>query len=486
MRRMLILVAALALLTTACKIQINAEFTINADKSGAVVLELGYDDEIKELAESSGESPDSMFGDFDIEDVAGRGGHHRAPRRHDLPDRHGADRRHHRRRGPRRRDGRRPHRQLRDHLHRRPGDGAGSTTLDDALGGGGEDMAGIPPEMLSEFFEVNIRITMPGKILEHNATSQSGNTLTWAVNLTDPALDISAQSNPNASAAAAAASWSTSSSAAAVILLGLLLWMFMKKRGAAGWRRHRPRPPMAIGRRSPGTAAIGVARPRCDYVLIDLVPALLKWEGRDSLAVPDAADGALELVDDLYDDFRLAAVTDGDRPASDGPGGAGAARDGRLLRQHRDVLGVRPDGDPAGHQEDHLGDRRGRPRHRRHRPDRTGRRTRTGPASPWSEPTAISCGGRQGSPPDGLRPGQPVNTCTVISPSGPRITPMPDPVEIRRLDVGRDAPGCPSGRRGPPRRWPPAPGSRRRTGRGSRRPARRSPTDPVSGDRWAK
>lgn len=52
------------------------------------------------------------------------------------------------------------------------------------------------------------------------------------------------------------------------------------------------------------------------YVLIDLVPALLTWEGRDSFAVPDAADGALQLVDDLYNDFRLAAVADGDRPAS--------------------------------------------------------------------------------------------------------------------------------------------------------------------------
>ena len=64
MRRLLILVAALALLTTACKIEINAEFIINADKSGEVVIEFGYDDEVAQLAEANGSSPDEMFEDF--------------------------------------------------------------------------------------------------------------------------------------------------------------------------------------------------------------------------------------------------------------------------------------------------------------------------------------------------------------------------------------------------------------------------------------
>lgn len=246
MKRMLILVAALALLTTACKIQINAEFTINADKSGVVVLELGYDDEIKELAESSGESPDSMFGDFDLQDTPGAVV--TTERRGDMTfqvvtvpieDITAAD-------------------ALGGEMAAGLTDNfaitftedlvtvTGSTTLDDALGGGGEDMAGIPPEMLSEFFEINIRITMPGKILEHNATSQSGNTLTWAVNLTDPTLDISAQSNPNASAGGSSMMVYIII-AAAVILLGLLAWMFMKKRGSTGGAATAPPPPMAMG-----------------------------------------------------------------------------------------------------------------------------------------------------------------------------------------------------------------------------------------------
>jgi len=52
------------------------------------------------------------------------------------------------------------------------------------------------------------------------------------------------------------------------------------------------------------------------FVLIDLVPALLSWEGRDFYAPAEARPGALELVYDLFTDFRLAAVTDGDQPAS--------------------------------------------------------------------------------------------------------------------------------------------------------------------------
>ncbi|MCJ7726384.1 MAG: hypothetical protein MUP76_08380 [Acidimicrobiia bacterium] len=252
MRRILILVAALALLTTACKIQVNAEFTINADKTGAVVLEFGYDDEIKELAESSGESPDSMFGDMGLED---------APNAEVTTERRG---------------------DMTFQIVTVPIDdvtaaeglggemGAGltddftitftddlvtvtgSTTLDDALGGDSEDMAGIPPEMLSEFFEVNIRITMPGEILDHNATSRDGNTLTWNVNLTDPSISISAQSNPNASAGGGN-TMVYIIIAAAVVLLGLLLWLFMKKRGAASGTTAPPMtmddsaaPPMTI------------------------------------------------------------------------------------------------------------------------------------------------------------------------------------------------------------------------------------------------
>jgi len=46
-------------------------------------------------------------------------------------------------------------------------------------------------------------------------------------------------------------------------------------------------------------------------VIIDLVPALLSWEGRDSSGTPEAAAGALAMVGDLFTHYRLAAMADG-------------------------------------------------------------------------------------------------------------------------------------------------------------------------------
>ena len=47
-------------------------------------------------------------------------------------------------------------------------------------------------------------------------------------------------------------------------------------------------------------------------VIIDLVPALLSWEGRDSSGSPEAAAGALDAIGDLFTHFRLTAIADGD------------------------------------------------------------------------------------------------------------------------------------------------------------------------------
>lgn len=231
MRRMLILVAAVALLATACKIEINAEFTINADRSGVVVFEFGYDDEVAELAEANGESPDSLLSDFDIEDMPGA--EVTTERRGDMTFQVvtvpvedfneaaglGGD----------------VAEGLTDDFQITFTDELvtvrGSTTLDDALGDDG-DTAAFPPEMLADFFSVNIRITMPGKVLDHNATSASGNTLTWELDLTSGSLDVFAESDPRAS--------SSSSSillyvaiAAGVVLVLLLAWMMMRKRGGS-------------------------------------------------------------------------------------------------------------------------------------------------------------------------------------------------------------------------------------------------------------
>lgn len=52
------------------------------------------------------------------------------------------------------------------------------------------------------------------------------------------------------------------------------------------------------------------------FVVFDLVPALLSWEGRDSFVQASLQPGALETVHNLFPDFRLTGIADGDHPAS--------------------------------------------------------------------------------------------------------------------------------------------------------------------------
>jgi len=242
MRRILILVAALALLTTACKIEINAELTIDADKSGTVTMEIGYDDEILALAEADGGSPADLLGDFDLEDIAGavttterRGDMNftivEVPVE-DFTQSEGL--------GGELTSG------LTDDFEITFTEDLvtvrGATTLDDALGDSG-DTAAFPPEMMAEFFSINIRITMPGKVLDHNATSQDGSTLTWVVDLTAGTLDISADSNPNESPGGSSSILLYALIGAAVLIAALLVWMRMKKGSGSPATEAAPAPP---------------------------------------------------------------------------------------------------------------------------------------------------------------------------------------------------------------------------------------------------
>lgn len=234
MRRVLILVAALALLTTACKIEINANIDINADKTGSVALEMGLDDEFAEFMASMSDEPfdaSTMFEDFDLESAPG------AVQSEET-------------RGD-----------MTFYIVTIPvdditesqslgGDATSDLTEDiaitftdelvtvvanidagEALGGGGElDM--VTPEMLAESFAVNIRITMPGKILSHNAGSQDGNTLTWNVDLAaGGALDIQAESDPRGSESSGIPIWIFI--AAGAVLVALIGWFLLKGRGGS-------------------------------------------------------------------------------------------------------------------------------------------------------------------------------------------------------------------------------------------------------------
>ena len=73
MKKLILLFAGIALLTVACKAEVNVLVDINEDRSGIVAFEFGLDDELRALLESSGGSADDLFGELDL-DVATEGG----------------------------------------------------------------------------------------------------------------------------------------------------------------------------------------------------------------------------------------------------------------------------------------------------------------------------------------------------------------------------------------------------------------------------
>jgi hypothetical protein len=250
MKRLLILVAALALATTACKVEVNAELTVNADKTGAFAIEFGMDDEvITTLSEmSEGEfDPGALLEDFDVEDTPGatvtterRGDMNFTIISAPVDDLTGSD----------------------VLAAGTPLEGiseTGSITFTEekvtirasapasSLMGDmeGGDMEGISPAMLAPFIEINLRVTMPGTILDHNADSVDGSTLTWRVDITDPSIDIFAESDPRAGGSSGIPIWVWI--VGGVVLLALLVFLFARG-----------------GRSKPAPAAAGSPAPIAD------------------------------------------------------------------------------------------------------------------------------------------------------------------------------------------------------------------------------
>ena len=73
MKKLILLFAGIALLTVACKAEMNLQVDINEDRSGTIAFEFGLDDELRELLESSGGTTDDLFGELDL-DIATEGG----------------------------------------------------------------------------------------------------------------------------------------------------------------------------------------------------------------------------------------------------------------------------------------------------------------------------------------------------------------------------------------------------------------------------
>lgn len=66
MKKLVLLVAGIALLTVACRAEINVLVDIEEDRSGTIAFEFGLDEEFRDLIESSGGTTDDLFGEFDL------------------------------------------------------------------------------------------------------------------------------------------------------------------------------------------------------------------------------------------------------------------------------------------------------------------------------------------------------------------------------------------------------------------------------------
>ena len=66
MRKLLLIVAGIALLTVACRAEVNVLVDINEDRSGTAAFEFGLDEEFLGLIESSGGTVDDLFGEMDF------------------------------------------------------------------------------------------------------------------------------------------------------------------------------------------------------------------------------------------------------------------------------------------------------------------------------------------------------------------------------------------------------------------------------------
>jgi hypothetical protein len=67
MKKLLLIVAGIALLAVACRAEMNVIVDINEDQSGTASFEFGLDEEFLDVIESTGGSVDDLFGQLDLE-----------------------------------------------------------------------------------------------------------------------------------------------------------------------------------------------------------------------------------------------------------------------------------------------------------------------------------------------------------------------------------------------------------------------------------
>jgi hypothetical protein len=243
MRRLLPLAALLVLLTTACRIETNVGAQINADGSGVISAEIGLDDEAAEMIEQFGggedpfaENPLADYPEAELREEK-RGGMSFRIWSAQVEDIDSV---------------------IQEQIVSGPDsfieefdlsiapdrvEVVGRTSAGASMGdleGMGDFMSA---EELAESFAINLRLTLPGKILDHNADAKDGNTLTWSIPITGEALDVRAVSDPTQSEGGGFPLWAIIV-IAAVVLVGIgAVALLGRKKGRAAVPPPPPPPP---------------------------------------------------------------------------------------------------------------------------------------------------------------------------------------------------------------------------------------------------
>ena len=191
--RKILFTAILALLTTACQVQVSIGANINADGSGTIIYEIGldelavqvipesfFDDPISgsplalipgaELTEESRDGFDYHIVTVEVDDIAAA-----------LDDViAGSDR------------------AIVEEFRLTITDDRVEVAARADAGAAFAGSAGMmSPEQLAEAVTASVVLTLPGEILEHDADSVDGNTLTWTVSVEAGEItEINAASNP--------------------------------------------------------------------------------------------------------------------------------------------------------------------------------------------------------------------------------------------------------------------------------------------------
>ncbi len=238
MRRYLPLLLVLALVSTACKVRFDTALTINADESGRFAIEMGFDEEFRALSEESG---GGEFGDLTsgMEDVPANWGveeftdgefegirifvdfDNLAQLNASLDELAAASD-----------DPAASGDMFGDLQVSRDGDAfsfrTDPLTLGDDLGAEsgfeGLDMSA----MLDQFFQIRLKVTLPGTPGDHNADLVEGNTFIWNIGVADEGSSFFANSSGGGSGL------NPAFIAVAVLLLAIAAWLVLARRNAGG------------------------------------------------------------------------------------------------------------------------------------------------------------------------------------------------------------------------------------------------------------